>query len=112
MNLINFKVGTKGKAKFRYLKGKKNSNVCILYTVKVNSDHGIRLKTRMTFFIWPSLFLCNTQVHLNYCVGVKEKRPKNLTEIRIKIPKLKNFNIKTNFRCYTNHIWEFVANIK
>ena len=35
----------------------------------------------------------------------------NLTEIKIKIPKLKSFNI-TNFRCYTNHVWEFVANVK
>ena len=30
----------------------------------------------MSFFIWPPLFLCNTKVNLNYCVGVKEKRPK------------------------------------
>ena len=29
----------------------------------------------MSFFIWPSLFSCNTKVNLNYCVGVKEKRP-------------------------------------
>ena len=24
----------------------------------------------------PPLFLCNTKVNLNYCVGVKEKGPK------------------------------------
>ena len=30
----------------------------------------------MSFFIWPSLFSCNTKVNLNYCVGVIEKRPK------------------------------------
>ena len=30
----------------------------------------------MSFFIWPSLFSCNTKVNLNYCVRVKEKRPK------------------------------------
>ena len=29
----------------------------------------------MSFFIWPSLFSCNTKVNLNYCVRVKEKRP-------------------------------------
>ena len=44
--------------------------------VKVNSNYGIRLKTRMSFVMWPSLFLCNTKVNLNYCVGVKEKQPK------------------------------------
>ena len=47
-----------------------------LCTVKVNSNHGIRLKAKMSFFIWPSLFLCNTKVNLNYCIGVKGKRPK------------------------------------
>ena len=30
----------------------------------------------MSFFLWPPLFLCNTKVNLNYCVGVKEKLPK------------------------------------
>ena len=51
--------------------------MCVfLCAVKVNSNHGIRLKTRMSFFIWPSLFSCNTKVNLNCCVGVKEKRPK------------------------------------
>ena len=51
--------------------------MCVfLFTVKVNSNHGIRLKTRMSFSIWPPLFLCNTKVNLNYCIGVKEKRPK------------------------------------
>ena len=30
----------------------------------------------MSFFIWPYLFSCNTKVNLNYCVEVKEKRPK------------------------------------
>ena len=30
----------------------------------------------MSFFIRPPLFLCNTKVNLNYCIGVKEKRPK------------------------------------
>ena len=83
-----------------------------VYSVKVNSNHGLRLKTRMSFFIWLPLFLCNTKVNLNYCVESKENDQKNLTEIRIEIPKLKSFNIKTNFRCYTNHIWEFVANVK
>ena len=47
-----------------------------VYSVKVNSNHGLRLKTRMSFFIWLPLFLCNTKVNLNYCVEVKEKRPK------------------------------------
>ena len=76
--------------------------MCVfLCAVKVNSNHGRRLKTTMSFFIWPSLFLCNTKVNLNYCIGVKEKRTKK-----------SYFNIKTNFRCYTNHIWEFVANVK
>ena len=51
--------------------------MCVfLCAVKVNSNHGIRLKTRMSFFIWPSLFLCSTKGNLNYRVGVKEKRPK------------------------------------
>ena len=78
---------------------------------KVNLNLGVRVKRRMSSFIWPPLFLCNTKVNLNYCVGVKEKEPKNLTEIRIEIPKLKSFNMKTNLRCYTNHIWES-ANVK
>ena len=30
----------------------------------------------MSFFICPPLFLCNTKVNLNYCVEVKDKRPK------------------------------------
>ena len=30
----------------------------------------------MSFFIWPPLLLSNTKVSLNYCVEVKEKRPK------------------------------------
>ena len=51
--------------------------MCVfLCSVKVNSNHGIRLKTRMSFFIWSPLFLCNTKVNLNYCVEDKEKRPK------------------------------------
>ena len=51
--------------------------ICVfLYAVKFNSNHGIGLKTRMSLFLWPPLFLCNTKVNLNYCVGVKEKRPK------------------------------------
>ena len=51
--------------------------MCVfLYDVKVNSNHGIRLKTKMSFFIRPPLFLCNAKVNLNYCVGVKEKRQK------------------------------------
>ena len=78
----------------------------LLCDVKVNSNLGIRLKTRMSFHA-PSLFLCNAKVSLNYCVGVKEKRSTNLTDIiRVKIPKL-----KINFRCYTNCIWEFVVNV-
>ena len=32
-----------------------------LFSVRVNSNHGIRLKTRMSFFVWPSLFLYNTK---------------------------------------------------
>ena len=44
----------------------RKTRICVfLCAVKVNS-----------FFIWPSLFSCNTKVNLNYCVGVKEKRPK------------------------------------
>ena len=55
--------------------------ICVfLCAVKVNSNHGIRLKTRMSFFIWPTLFLSNTKVNLNYCVGVKEKRPKKILQ--------------------------------
>ena len=30
----------------------------------------------MFFFIWSPLFLSNTKISLNYCVGVKEKPPK------------------------------------
>ena len=87
--------------------------MCVfLYDVKVNSNHGIRLKTEMSFFIRPPLFLYYANVNLNYCVGVKNTRPKNLTEIRIKISKLKSLNIKTNFRRYTNYIWKFFANVK
>ena len=55
----------------------RKTRMCVfLCAVRVNSNHGIRLKARMSFFIWPSLFLCNTKVNLNYCVGVKEKGPK------------------------------------
>ena len=87
--------------------------MCVfLYDVKVNSNHGVRLKTGMSFFIRPPLFLCYPNINLNYRVGVKKTRPKNFTEIRIKIPKLKSFSIKTNFRCYTNYIWKFFVNVK
>ena len=87
--------------------------MCVfLYDVKVNSNNDIRLKTRMSFFIRPPLFLCYANVNLNYCVGIKKKRPKNLIEIKVKIPRLKNFNIKTNFRYYINYIWKFVASVK
>ena len=49
--------------------------MCVfLYDVKVNSVHGIRLKTRMSVYIRPLLFLCYANVNLNYCVGIKEKR--------------------------------------
>ena len=51
--------------------------VVFLCTVKVNLNHGIRLKTKMSFFIRLPLFLCNTKVNLNCCVGVKEKRAKS-----------------------------------
>ena len=47
-----------------------------LCDVKANSNRGIRLKTIMSFFIRPPLFSYNAKVNLNYCVGVKEKRPK------------------------------------
>ena len=51
--------------------------MCVfLCDVKVNSTRGIRLKTRMSFFIRPPLFICTAKVNLNYYVGVKEKRPK------------------------------------
>ena len=91
-----------------------------LFDVKVNSNRGIKLKTRMSFFIRLPLFLYNAKVNLNYCVGVKEKRPKksyrnqgkDSEKTLLKIPKLKSFNIKTNFRCHTNYIWEFVVNVK
>ena len=45
--------------------------------LKVNSNRGIRLKTRMSFFVRPPLFLCYGNVNLNYCVEIKEKRQKN-----------------------------------
>ena len=32
-------------------------------------------------------------------------------KIRLKIPKFKSFNVKTNYS-YTNYIWEFVASVK
>ena len=52
-------------------------SICVfLCAAKVNSNHGLRLKTRMSFFIWSPLFLYNTKVNLNYCVEVKEKQPK------------------------------------
>ena len=74
--------------------------ICVfLYDVKVNSNHGIRLNTRMSLFVRSPLFLCYGNV-----TGIKE--------IRVKIPKLKSFNMKTNFRCYTNYIWKFVVNVK
>ena len=75
-----------------------------LHDVKVNSNHDIRLKTRMSFFKRSPLFLSNGNVNLNHCVRIKEKRPKNFIEIRVKIPKMKNFNMKINFRCYTSYI--------
>ena len=76
MNLINFKWLTKGKENANTSRERKIRMCVFLFAVRVNSNHGIRLKTRMSFFIWPSLFLCNTKVNLNYWVGVKEKRPK------------------------------------
>ena len=58
--------------------GKEIFGMCVfLCDVKVNSNHGIRLKTRMSFFIRPPLFICTAKVNLNYYVGAKEKRPKN-----------------------------------
>ena len=48
----------------------------VLLKFKSWYTHGMRLKTRMSFFIRSPLFLINTKVSLNYCVGVKEKRPK------------------------------------
>ena len=89
-----------GKEKFEFVYS------YVLLKFKSWYNHGIKLETRMSFFIRSALFLSTTKVSLNYCVGVKEKRPNNLTEIKIKIPKLKSFNIKTNFRCCTNQIWE------
>ena len=87
--------------------------ICVfLYDVKVNSNHGIRLKTRMYLFIRPPLFLCYGNVNFSHYAGINEKRPKTLIEIRAKIPKLKSFDMKTNFRCYTNYIWKFVINVK
>ena len=165
------------KGKISIPQGKEKLQFLCSYVLLKLINHGIRLKTRTFFFIWPSLFSCNTKVNLNYCVGVKEKWPKkscrnqdteavarmcpvkkvflemsqNSQEntcvrisllkkrlwhrcfpmnfvtflrtpfftkhlwwllLRIEILKLRNFNIKTNFRCYTNHIWEFVANVK
>ena len=59
------------KIKCYYLKGKKNSNICnLIYDVKVNSNHGIRLKTIVSLFGLP-LFLCHAKVDLNYCIWVK-----------------------------------------
>ena len=52
--------------------------MCVLYDVKVNSNHGIRLKTGMAFFTRPTLFLCYGNVNLNYCVGVKKNDQKIL----------------------------------
>ena len=92
--------------------GKKIGMCAFLCAVTFNWNHGIRLKTRMPFFIWPTLFLCNTKVNINYCVGVKEKRPKISYRNQDRDSEAKNFNIKTKFRCYTNRIWEFVANVK
>ena len=55
--------------------------MCVfLYDVKVNLNHSIRLQTRMSFFLRSPLFLCYGNVNLNYCVGIKAKRPKNLPE--------------------------------
>ena len=51
--------------------------MCVLYDVKVNSNHGIRLKTGMAFFTRPTLFLCYGNVNLNYCVGVKKTTKKS-----------------------------------
>ena len=53
--------------------------MCVfLYDVKVNSNNDIRLKTRMSFFIRPPLFLCYANVNLNYCVGIKKNDQKIL----------------------------------
>ena len=48
----------------------------VLLKFKSWYNHGIRLETRMSFFTRSPLFLSNTKVSLNYCVAVKEKRPK------------------------------------
>ena len=44
----------------------RKTRICVfLCAVKVNSNHDERLKARMSFFIWSSLFSCNTKVNLN-----------------------------------------------
>ena len=48
----------------------------VLLKFKSWYNHAIRLETRMSFFIRSPLFLSNTKVNLNCCVGVKEKRSK------------------------------------
>ena len=59
MNLINFKYALKGKKNVNTSRERKIRIYVFLCAVKVNSNHGIRLKRRMSFFIWPPLFLCN-----------------------------------------------------
>ena len=83
MNLINLRWRLKERKNFNTSRERKTRICLFLCAVnsnhvnsKVNSNHGIRLKTRMSFFIWPSLFSCNTKVNLNYCVGDKEKWPR------------------------------------
>lgn len=78
--------------------------MCVFLYVKTNSNYGIRLNTRMF------LFLCNATVNLNY--QSEKNDEKNLTKIRVKIPKLKTLKIKTKSSCYTNYIWEFIVNVK
>ena len=58
--------------------GKEKFEFVYSYMLKFKSwyNHGIRLETRMSFFTRSPLFLSNTKVSLNYCVAVKEKRPK------------------------------------
>ena len=42
----------------------RKTRICVfLRAVKVNSNHDERLKTRMSFFIWPSLFSYNSKVN-------------------------------------------------
>ena len=73
--------------------------MCVfLYDVQVNSNHGVRLKTEMSFFIRPPLFLCYPNINLNYRVGVKKNTTKKFYRNQDKDSETEKLQHKNQFQ--------------